>query len=141
MIKAIGITFGAMNKTVINSTNAPAPIGPYSQAIVANGILYISGQIALHPQSGELVMDDINKETTQVMENLKAILTAAGMGFSNAVKTTILLSDMSLFAAVNEVYGSYFDQTPPARETFAVKGLPKGVNVEISMMAIVGLSI
>jgi 2-iminobutanoate/2-iminopropanoate deaminase len=127
-----------MNKTVINSTNAPAPIGPYSQAIVANGMLYISGQIALHPQSGELVMNDIATETTQVMENLKAILTEAGAEFSCAVKTTILLSDMSLFAAVNEVYSSYFDQTPPARETFAVKGLPKGVNVEISMMAIVG---
>jgi 2-iminobutanoate/2-iminopropanoate deaminase len=126
-----------MNKKIIFTKNAPAAIGPYSQAVMANNTLYISGQIALIPETGELNMASINIETTQVMENLKAILTEAGLNFDHALKTTILLSDMSLFATVNEIYGSYFRSAPPARETFAVKGLPKGVNVEISMIAIV----
>jgi 2-iminobutanoate/2-iminopropanoate deaminase len=124
-------------KEIVTSKNAPAPIGPYNQAVAANGMLYISGQIALHPESGELIMNSIADETEQVMQNLQAILAEKNINFSNAVKTTILLSDMSLFAIVNEVYGKYFStDTAPARETFAVKGLPKGVNVEISMIAI-----
>jgi 2-iminobutanoate/2-iminopropanoate deaminase len=126
-----------MNKKIIVTPNAPAPIGPYSQAVIANNMLYISGQIALHPETGNLVLDSIEAETTLVMENLKAILTQANCTFDNAVKTTILLSDMSLFADVNAIYGAYFTSAPPARETFAVKGLPRGVHVEISMIAIV----
>lgn len=126
-----------MNKLIIETNNAPAPIGPYSQAVIANNMLYISGQIAIQPSTGNLVMHTIEAETTMVMENLKAILTHANCTFNNAVKTTILLSDMSLFAAVNSIYATYFTTAPPARETFAVKGLPRGVNVEISMIAIV----
>lgn len=117
----------------IVSTNAPAPIGPYSQAIVAGNLLFVSGQVALHPVTGDLVMDNIATETTQVMENIKAILTEAGTNFSRIVKTTIFLKDMADFAAVNIVYGSYLSQPFPARETVAVAGLPKGVNVEISV--------
>jgi 2-iminobutanoate/2-iminopropanoate deaminase len=126
-----------MSKQIITSANAPAPIGPYNQAILANGMLYISGQIALHPASGQLMMETIAQETELVMQNLQAILMEAKLDFSHAVKTTILLSDMSLFAEVNTIYGSYFATDAPARETFAVKGLPKGVNVEISMIAVV----
>jgi 2-iminobutanoate/2-iminopropanoate deaminase len=125
-----------MSKNIIKTSNAPAPIGPYNQAVIANGMLYISGQIALHPQTAELVVDCIEAETELVMQNLSAILTAAKIDFSHAVKTTILLSDMSLFATVNTIYGKYFGEDAPARETFAVKGLPKGVNVEISMIAV-----
>lgn len=117
----------------IVSTNAPAPIGPYSQAIVAGNLLFVSGQVALHPVTGDLVMDNIATETTQVMENIKAILTEAGTDFSRIVKTTIFLKDMADFAAVNTVYGSYLSQPFPARETVAVAGLPKNVNVEISV--------
>lgn len=117
----------------IVSANAPAPIGPYSQAIVAGNLLFVSGQVALHPVTGELVMDSIQTETTQVMENIKAILTEASTDFSRIVKTTIFLKDMADFAAVNTVYGSYLSQPFPARETVAVAGLPKGVNVEISV--------
>jgi 2-iminobutanoate/2-iminopropanoate deaminase len=124
-----------MSKQVIQSTNAPDPIGPYSQAVFAGNILFISGQIALKPGTGELDISDVNTETHQVMHNLKAILSEAGLDFSNVVKTTIFLSDMSLFSEVNEVYGKYFDGDFPARETVAVKGLPKNVNVEISMIA------
>ncbi|MFT3979699.1 MAG: RidA family protein [Ferruginibacter sp.] len=124
-----------MAKEIINTTDAPAPIGPYSQAVKAGNILFISGQIALDPVSGELIMDDISKETQQVMKNLQAVLKQAGTGFEAVVKTNIFLSDMSLFAQVNEVYGGYFTADFPARETVAVKGLPKGVNVEISMIA------
>lgn len=124
-----------MNKNIINTSNAPAPIGPYSQAVKAGNLLFISGQVAIKPETGELVMTDIPEETRQVMHNLKAILTEAGMTFDNVVKTTIFLSDMSLFSEVNEVYGKYFSNSFPARETIAVKGLPKGVNVEISMTA------
>jgi 2-iminobutanoate/2-iminopropanoate deaminase len=125
-----------MIKQIIKTSNAPAPIGPYNQAIIANGMLYISGQIALHPTTGELVMDTIEAETELVMQNLQAILQEAKIDFSHAVKTTILLSDMNLFAIVNTIYGKYFGDDAPARETFAVKGLPKGVNVEISMIAV-----
>ncbi|HAO47175.1 MAG TPA: RidA family protein [Ferruginibacter sp.] len=122
-------------KKIINTPNAPAPIGPYNQAVQSGDMLFISGQIALIPGTGDLSNADIMTETQQVMKNLNAILQAAGMGFGNVVKTTIFLSDMSLFASVNEVYGSYFESDFPARETVAVKGLPKNVNVEISMIA------
>ncbi|CAN5222155.1 RidA family protein [soil metagenome] len=122
-------------KKIINTPNAPAPIGPYNQAVMTGDILFISGQVALLPGSGELVNADLTEETHQVMKNLKAILTEAGMEFADVVKTTIFLSDMSLFAAVNEIYGSYFTSDYPAREKVAVKGLPKNVNVEISMIA------
>ncbi len=122
-------------KKIINTPNAPAPIGPYSQAVAFGNILYISGQIAINPENAHLLVGDIEVETKQVMENLKAVLGAAGMGFSNVIKTTIFLSDMAHFALVNEVYGSYFSSDFPARETVAVAGLPKNVNVEISMIA------
>ncbi|WEK19170.1 MAG: RidA family protein [Candidatus Pedobacter colombiensis] len=121
--------------TVINTTDAPAPIGPYSQAVIANGFLFLSGQVAINPETGELTQSSIEEETHQVMRNIKAVLLEAAYGFEDVVKTTIFLSDMSLFAEVNEVYGSYFKKNFPARETVAVKGLPKGVNVEISMTA------
>lgn len=124
-------------KTIINTAHAPAPIGPYNQAILSNGTLYISGQIPLDPKSGELVSGDIKAETKQSMENLKAILTEAGMTFENVVKSSIFLSDMNQFSQVNEVYASYFNaETAPARETVEVANLPKFVNVEISMIAV-----
>ncbi len=126
-----------MGKQIVNTEKAPAPIGPYNQSVKANGFLFISGQIAIVPATGELEMESIQSETHQVMNNLKAILTEAGTDFLAVVKTTIFLSDMSLFAAVNEIYGSYFSGDHPARETVAIKGLPKGVNVEISMIAAV----
>jgi 2-iminobutanoate/2-iminopropanoate deaminase len=122
-------------KKIINTANAPAPIGPYNQAVLSGNMLFISGQIALIPGTSELANADIAAETNQVMKNLKAILAEAAMDFSNVVKTTIFLSDMSLFGEVNEIYGSYFTSDYPARETVAVKGLPKNVNVEISMIA------
>lgn len=122
-------------KKIINTSNAPAPIGPYNQAVMTGDLLFISGQVALVPGTGDLANADLTEETHQVMKNLQAILTEAGMEFGNVVKTTIFLSDMGLFAAVNEIYGSYFDADYPARETVAVKGLPKNVNVEISMIA------
>lgn len=125
-----------MEKTIINTTKAPAPIGPYSQAVRAGNLLFISGQIPINPASGESDTSDVATETQLVMKNLEAILQEAGSSFQQVVKTTIFLSDMSLFAKVNEVYGSYFTGNYPARETVAVKGLPKGVNVEISMIAI-----
>lgn len=124
-----------MDKKIIKTKNAPAPIGPYNQAVMCNGLLFVSGQIALVPATGELKTDDIVTETKQVMDNLKAILQEAGMGFSNVIKTTIFLMDMGQFTKVNEVYGSYFDADYPARETVQVAGLPKGVNVEISVIA------
>jgi len=123
-------------KTVINTVNAPAPIGPYNQAIVAGDFIFLSGQVAIDAATGELVLDDIKTETTKVMENIKAILTEAGIGFGHIVKTTIFLTDMQNFAQVNEVYGSYFTDQFPARETVAVLGLPKNVNVEISVTAL-----
>lgn len=124
-----------MEKKIINTTNAPAPIGPYSQATEAGNLVFISGQVAINPANGNVEATDIAAETHQVMHNLKAILTEAGLDFNNVVKTTIFLSDMSLFTSVNEVYGKYFTGTFPARETVAVRGLPKNVNVEISMIA------
>ncbi|HEY4149990.1 MAG TPA: Rid family detoxifying hydrolase [Chitinophagaceae bacterium] len=124
-----------MEKQLINTPGAPAPIGPYNQAIKAGGLLFISGQVAINPATGNIDATDAIGETHQVMHNLKAILSQAGMNFSHVVKTTIFLSDMSLFATVNEVYGKYFSSDFPARETVAVKGLPKNVNVEISMIA------
>jgi 2-iminobutanoate/2-iminopropanoate deaminase len=128
-----------MSKEIIQTNLAPAPIGPYNQAIKANGFIFISGQIALDPATGETVTTSIEDETHLVMKNITAILTEANISFSHIVKTTILLSDMSLFSKVNEVYGSYFTDGHPARETFAVKGLPRGVNVEISTTAVVDL--
>lgn len=122
-------------KKVIKTANAPAPIGPYNQAIMSGNMLFISGQIALVPGTDNLSNSDIAAETNQVMKNLQAILTEAGMEFGHVLKTTIFLSDMALFGQVNEVYGSYFTSDYPARETVAVKGLPKNVNVEISMIA------
>lgn len=122
-------------KKIINTSNAPSPIGPYSQAVVVNGFLFASGQVAMNPESGEINLTSIAEETHQVMRNIKAVLLEADYEFSHIVKTTIFLSDMSLFAEVNEAYGSYFDSNFPARETVAVKGLPRGVNVEISITA------
>ena len=124
-----------MEKKVINTGGAPAPIGPYNQAIQAGNLLFISGQVAINPATGNIDATDVIGETHQVMHNLKAILSEAGMSFANVVKTTIFLSDMGLFTTVNEVYGKYFNSDFPARETVAVKGLPKNVNVEISMIA------
>lgn len=125
-------------KQIINTPNAPAPIGPYSQAVKVGNTLYVSGQVAFNPATGELVLDSIPTETKQVMENLKAVLTEGGATFENVVMTTIFLSDMGSFAAVNEVYGSYFVSNFPARATVAVKTLPKNVNVEISVIAVTG---
>lgn len=123
-------------KKIINSEKAPAPIGPYNQAVFAGNMLFTSGQIALNPATMELVLGNIETETKQVMENLKAVLEAANLTFENVIKTTIFLTDMSDFAKVNVVYGSYFDEkTAPARETVEVAGLPKDVNIEISMIA------
>lgn len=124
-----------MAKKIITTKEAPAPIGPYNQAVQTGNLLFISGQIPLDAVSGALKMDSIEEEAHLVMKNLGAILSEAGMDFSNVVKTTIYLSDMSLFAQVNEVYGSYFTADFPARETVAVKGLPKNIHVEISMIA------
>jgi 2-iminobutanoate/2-iminopropanoate deaminase len=123
-------------KKVISTSDAPGAIGPYSQAVKVGGMLFTSGQIALHPESGDLIMDDVQIETHQVMSNLKAVLKEAGMTFENVVKTSIFLQDMDDFAAVNEVYASYFSSDFPARETVQVACLPKKVNVEISMIAL-----
>lgn len=124
-------------KKIITTQNAPAPIGPYNQAVLSGDTLYTSGQIALNPETGVLILDDIKTETSQVMINLKAVLEAADMNFNNVVKTSIFISNMDDFALINEVYGSYFDDTTaPARETVQVARLPKNVNVEISMIAI-----
>ena len=122
-------------KEIINTNNAPAPIGPYNQAVKAGGTLYISGQIALSPNTNELISGSIADEAKQVLENLNAILKEAGYSFSDVVKATIFLTDMASFSTVNEVYATYFTENAPARETVAVKGLPKGVNVEISLIA------
>lgn len=124
-----------MSKTIINTDKAPAPIGPYSQAVKADKLLFLSGQIALIPGTSELKNGNITEETAQVMENLKGVLEKAGLNFSNVVKTTIFLKEMSSFAEVNAEYGRYFEKDFPARETVAVKTLPKDVNVEISMIA------
>ncbi len=124
-------------KKIITTPNAPAPIGPYNQAVLSGNTLYTSGQIALHPETGELVLDDIKTETHQVMTNMKAVLEAANMTFDNVIKSSIFISDMNDFALINDVYGSYFDDAnAPARETVQVAKLPKNVNVEISMIAV-----
>lgn len=128
-----------MSKQVINTTNAPAPIGPYNQSVKAGGLLFISGQIPMDPATNEIISGDILAETTQVMKNLEAILSEAKLTFEHVVKTTIFLTDMSLFTAVNGVYGAYFKGDYPARETVAVKALPRNVNVEISMIATIQL--
>jgi len=125
-----------MKKEIIRTENAPAPIGPYNQAIKTNGTLYVSGQIALDPKSGELMLDNIEEETEMVMENLKAVVEAAGLTMENIVKTSIFISDMNNFSRINEVYGSYFEKDFPARETVQVSVLPKNVNVEISCIAV-----
>jgi len=124
-------------KKIIETKNAPAPIGPYSQAILVNNTLYSSGQIAIDPATGNLIIDNIKDETTQVMENLKAVLAAAEMDFDQVIKTTIFISNMNDFLKINEIYGSYFDDSyAPARETVQVAKLPKNVNVEISVIAV-----
>ena len=123
-------------KKVIQTEKAPAPIGPYSQAILADNTLYVSGQIAINPANGQLEIVNVIRETNQVMENIGAILKSAGYDYSDIVKTTIFLSDMNNFQAVNEVYGSYFSKDFPARETVEVSVLPKNVNVEISVIAV-----
>ncbi len=123
-------------KKIIFTDKAPAPIGPYNQAILKGGTLYTSGQIAINPASGDLVLDTIEDETKQVMENMKAVLEAAGMTFENVVKTTIFIMNMNDFGKINTIYGAYFNEkTAPARETVQVACLPKNVNVEISMIA------
>ena len=133
-------TFNNKNKTdmkrIVNTSNAPKPIGPYNQAVISGDLMFISGQVAFDPNTDELVLDDIQSETKQVMKNLKSILEEANLSFDNVVKTTIFLSDMNDFQQVNEVYGSYFsNDQAPARETVEVSRLPKDVNVEISMIA------
>ena len=124
-------------KKIITTTKAPAPIGPYNQAVLTGNTLYTSGQIAINPENGELVLDSINIETKQVMENLKEVLAAADMTFENVIKTSIFISDMNNFSEINAVYGEYFnEETAPARETVEVANLPKFVNVEISAIAV-----
>lgn len=125
-----------MDKHIIRTANAPAPIGPYNQAIRANGFLFVSGQIAIDPTTGELVRGNMEEETLQVMENVRAILEAAGISMAHVVKASIFLKDMDDFARVNSVYGSYFGEDAPARETVQVARLPKDVNVEISVIAV-----
>lgn len=125
-----------MNKTVIHTSKAPEPIGPYSQAIFKNGTLYVSGQIALNSNSGELVTGNISLETHQVMKNLQAILLAADLSFDQVVKCSIFIRNMDDFPLINEAYGMYFNELPPARETVEVSKLPKNVNVEISCIAL-----
>jgi 2-iminobutanoate/2-iminopropanoate deaminase len=123
-------------RKVITSKNAPAPIGPYSHAVHAGNLLFVSGQVAKHPQTGELMLDNVKAETKQIMENIGGILADAGMSFEDVCKTTIFLTDMNDFAAVNEVYGSYFTGNYPARETVQVSKLPLNVNVEISVTCV-----
>jgi 2-iminobutanoate/2-iminopropanoate deaminase len=125
-----------MDRKIIITADAPSPIGPYNQAVLAGDTLYISGQICIDPKTGELRKKDIQEETHQVMRNLKAILVASYMGFNHVVKTTIFITDMNKFSEINEVYGKYFDGDFPARETVQVAALPRFVNVEISMIAV-----
>lgn len=124
-----------MTKQIIHTEKAPQPIGPYSQAVQCGNLLFVSGQIAIDPASNELISGNVKDEALQVMKNLEQLLAAAGYGFEHVVKTSIFLRDMADFATVNEVYGSYFSSNFPARETVAVLGLPKNVNVEISVIA------
>ena len=130
------VKFVAMEKKIINTKSAPAPIGPYNQAIVVNDTIYISGQVCIDPVSGNLKNKDIQEETHQVMQNLKAILQEAGMSLNDVVKTTIFITDMNQFSTINEIYGKYFEADFPARETVQVSALPKFVNVEISMVGV-----
>tara|TARA_B110000093_G_C12551036_1_gene237842 strand:- start:46 stop:426 length:381 start_codon:yes stop_codon:yes gene_type:complete len=124
-------------KKIITTTKAPAPIGPYNQAVLSGNTLYTSGQIAIDPETGALILDSIEAETKQVMENIKEVLAAAEMTFENIIKTSIFISDMNKFSKINAVYGTYFDAaTAPARETVEVANLPKFVNVEISAIAV-----
>ena len=123
-------------KTIVETSQAPAPIGPYSQAVLSGNTLYTSGQIAINPKSGDLVLNSIEEETHQVMTNVKAVLEEAGMTFDHVIKSSIIISDMDNFARINDVYGQYFTADFPARETVEVARLPKDVNVEISMIAI-----
>ena len=123
-------------KKIITSKNAPAPIGPYSHGVLVGNMLFVSGQVGKHPETGELMTGDIKTETTRVMENVKGVLTDAGMDFTHIAKTTIFLTDMNDFPFVNEVYSSYFTSDYPARETVQVSKLPLGVNVEISVIAV-----
>lgn len=125
-----------MLKSVVYSENAPEPIGPYSQAIQAGNMLFVSGQIAIQKSSGQLVLSNIEEETVQVMTNIREILTAAGMDFSNVVKSSIFMKDMNNFPKINEVYGRYFTDNAPARESIEISRLPKDVNVEISCIAV-----
>lgn len=125
-----------MNKKIITTANAPAPIGPYNQAVFAGDTLYISGQIPINPQTGELNNATLQDETRQCMKNLEAILQEAGLNFSNVVKSTIFITDMKKFGEINDIYGEYFTADAPARETVQVAALPKFVNVEISMIAV-----
>ena len=123
-------------KTIIETKNSPAPIGPYNQAVLVNGTLYMSGQIAMHPESGELTMDSIESETEQVMKNMEGVLLKAGMTLDDVVKCSIFITEMDNFSRVNEVYGKFFTSDFPARETVQVSRLPKDVNVEISATAV-----
>lgn len=125
-----------MDRIIIRTEKAPAPIGPYNQGVLAGDTLYISGQISIDPVTGQLKKKDIQEETHQVMQNLKAVLVAANMGFNHVVKATIFIMDMQQFSEINEVYGKYFEGDFPARETVQVAALPKSANVEISMIAI-----
>lgn len=125
-----------MAKVIIESKNAPAPIGPYSQAVMVNDVLYLSGQIGIIPATGAIENGDITKETHQVMKNIEAILLEAGLNFSHVVKSTIFVKDLNNFGAINTAYGNYFPSSPPARETVEVSRLPKDVNVEISCIAL-----
>lgn len=122
-------------KEILYTKNAPEPVGPYSQAVEVNGMIYCSGQIAIDPSTGELVLDDIQKETKQVMENISSVLTEANLTFNHVIKTAIFITDMGNFAPINEVYAEYFPENPPARSCVAVKTLPKNVNVEIEVIA------
>lgn len=123
-------------KKIISTSEAPQAIGPYSQAVLAKGVLYTAGQIAIVPETGEIELSNIYSETHQVMKNLKGVLAAAKMNFSNVVKSTIFLKDMAQYAAINEVYSEYFSEKPPAREAVQVSQLPKNVNIEISLIAV-----
>jgi len=138
-MQLFALKYNTMSKQIIKTDKAPAPIGPYNQAVISNGFLFISGQVAIDPATNNVIEGTVQDEAHQVMKNLKAILDEAHITFDHIIKTTIFLSDMALFAAVNEVYGSYFNGDYPARETVAVKGLPKNVNVEISMTAVIAL--
>ena len=122
-------------KKIISTSEAPQAIGPYSQAVLANGVLYTAGQIAIIPETGEIELSNIHSETHQVMKNLKGVLAAAKMNFSNVVKSTIFLKDMAQYSVINEVYSEYFSDKPPAREAVQVSQLPKNVNIEISLIA------